>query len=284
MYRLLDAGLVALVLAGLAWSAGLITISSAVFGFTVAFIMLLGAGIPGVVVLALFFPISTHLSHQIRIWREQARAREAEASGIPGPPLAEEELREMRPRLLPDWMQMAANGAVGCAFALAYYFLDAQLWREMLPAGSCPFNVWANLATSFPVASPLIAGLVASLASAAADTASHEVGVTTRGGTYLLVSWRRVPAGTTGAVSVLGSGVMVLTVAVFVLAAWVMRVGWSWSFLLAVAAGAVLGNLFDSLLGELAERRYKAWGNNLTNLASTAVAGVLAYGLALWLG
>ncbi|OPX23284.1 MAG: hypothetical protein B1H03_02175 [Planctomycetales bacterium 4484_113] len=284
MYRLLDAGLVAFVLAGLAWSADLISIPAALFGFVVAFIILLGAGVPGIIILALFFPISTHLSHQIRLWREKAQIREAEATGAQPPLVVEEELPQKRPRLSPDWKQMAANGAVGCAFALAYYLFDVQFWHPGLTAASCPLALWRNLATSFPASSALIAGLVASLASAAADTASHEVGVTTRGGTYLLIRRQRVLAGTTGGVSVLGTSVMLLTVLLFVLAAWLMHMGTSWGFLVAIAAGAIIGNAFDSVLGELAEQRYKAWGNNLTNLASTAVAGLAACGLAAWLG
>jgi len=284
MYRVADAALVALILAGLAWSAGLITISSAVFGFTVAFIMLAGAGIPGIVILALFFPASTHLSHEVRRRREKQRAREAEATGVPVPELAAEEAAEARPRLLPDWKQMAANGAVGCAFAAAYFLFEGQAQVAATAAGRGALTVWANLQNSFAPCSPLIAGMVAALGSAAADTASHEVGVTTRGGTYLLVGRRRVRAGTTGGVSALGTSVMVLTVAAFMLASWVMRMGSGWPFLMAVGVGGIIGNLLDSVVGELAERRYKAWGNNLTNLASTAVAGAAAFGLALWLG
>lgn len=123
---------------------------------------------------------------------------------------------------------------------------------------------------------PYFAALIAyaALAEATADTVSSEIGQAFGGTPRLVTTWRRVPPGTDGAVTVKGSlaGLM---------AAAVVAAAGIWSLTGAVRAeglglalilvGAVVGWAADSLLGAVAERR--GWLNNdAVNFLSTAVA------------
>ncbi len=131
---------------------------------------------------------------------------------------------------------------------------------------------------------PYFAALIAcaALAEAAADTVSSELGQAFGGAPRLVTTWRRVPPGTDGAVTVKGSlaGLM---------AAGVVAVAGIWSLTGSVRAeglgvaliltGAVMGWAVDSLLGAVAERR--GWLNNdAVNFLSTVTAGAVTLELA----
>ncbi|HEY0264832.1 MAG TPA: DUF92 domain-containing protein [Granulicella sp.] len=122
-------------------------------------------------------------------------------------------------------------------------------------------------------ASPvLFAACVAALAEATADTVSSEMGQALGGRTLLLTSWKEVPAGTDGGISVwgttlgaAGAGIIVLVTAFT--GRMSVEVG-----LVSFAAG-VAGLLFDSLLGATLERW--GWlGNDWVNFASTMFAAI----------
>ncbi len=131
---------------------------------------------------------------------------------------------------------------------------------------------------------PSFAALVAfsALAEAAADTVSSEIGRSFGGTPRLVTSWRRVPAGTDGAVTALG------TLAGAVAAALVAGTGiWSLTGALRgqqmglwlILVGGCAGWLLDSLLGATLERR--GWLNNdAVNFLSTGFAGVVTLVLA----
>jgi len=112
------------------------------------------------------------------------------------------------------------------------------------------------------------------LAAAASDTFSSEVGQAFGGEPVLLLGGGRVPPGTDGAISVVGSA------AGGVGALWIA--GLAWALGLAGPAGAaaaglagLAGNLVDTLLGATLERRGRL-GNSSVNLAATAVGAALA--------
>lgn len=116
--------------------------------------------------------------------------------------------------------------------------------------------------------------LVAALAEAAADTLSSELGQVLGGEPRLLTSFARVPRGTDGAMTVAGTlcgwaaAAIVVAVAGFALSLGLHEV---WALWLA----AILGGLFDSLLGAVCERR--RWLNNdAVNMLSTLFAALLA--------
>jgi len=124
----------------------------------------------------------------------------------------------------------------------------------------------------------LMAACIATLAEAAADTVSSEMGQAlagTRLGTALLITTGQpVKAGTDGAVSVAGTAFGVAAAAGVVLLS-----PFAHAPALVVAAvfgAACVGLIFDSLLGATVETR--GWlGNDLVNFTSTVFAAAIAY-------
>lgn len=133
-----------------------------------------------------------------------------------------------------------------------------------------PSHVSGILGPSFYLAPPLV---LAALAEATADTVSSELGQAFGGAPWLVTTFRRAPAGTDGAVSLLG------TAAGVVAAALVTAAGAEALYLNSRQAGSALaggiaGLVFDSLLGATIERR--GWINNdLVNFSSTAFAALV---------
>ena len=123
--------------------------------------------------------------------------------------------------------------------------------------------------------------LLAALCEATADTVSSEIGQAFGGTPVMLTSFRRVSAGTDGAVTVFG------TIAGIVGAAVVAGVGmWAMRMSLAAAGiglvGGIAGLFFDSLLGATVES--KGWlGNDLVNFSSTVFAVLVSLGWAVLL-
>lgn len=120
---------------------------------------------------------------------------------------------------------------------------------------------------------------IAALAEAAADTVSSEIGQVFGGYPRMLTTLRRVEPGTDGGITL--AGTVAGTIAAAIVAAigvWALGGDWfAWAFL---AAGAVLGLFFDSLLGATAER--KGWLNNdAVNFLSTLSAPILAVAIML---
>ncbi len=124
-----------------------------------------------------------------------------------------------------DARQVLANGGVFAAAALGQVLLPSPVWPA-LGAGA--------------------------LAAAAADTWATEVGTLAQTDPISIVSGKRVPAGTSGAVTVVGSAAGIAGAlfigAVATLARWPVAFA-------AVALGGVAGALADSLLGGTLQAR-----------------------------
>lgn len=86
-----------------------------------------------------------------------------------------------------------------------------------------------------------------SLAASAADTWATEVGTLAAGEPRSILGWRRVPTGTSGAVSVSGSLAM-FAGALFV-AASTAALGWTAEVAVWIGIGGIVGAVLDSLLG-----------------------------------
>jgi len=125
-----------------------------------------------------------------------------------------------------DAMQVLANGGVFAAAALGALLQPSPLWAALG---------------------------VGALAAAAADTWATEIGTLARGEPRALLTWRRVPAGTSGAVSAAGTLALVAGAASVALLA--RALGMSADTALAAAAGGVAGAMVDTLLGALVQAR-----------------------------
>jgi uncharacterized protein (TIGR00297 family) len=120
-------------------------------------------------------------------------------------------------------------------------------------------------------------GCIAALAEAAADTVSSEIGQAIGGQAWLITTFRRVPAGKDGGVSVAGTVAGIVAAGLVVAASGLDHALWPEKVLVFFAACA--GLFFDSLLGATVEEW--GWlGNDLVNFASTLFAAALP---CLWL-
>jgi uncharacterized protein (TIGR00297 family) len=121
----------------------------------------------------------------------------------------------------------------------------------------------------------LLLAMAAALSEVAADTLSSEIGAVLGGTPRLVTTWERVPPGTDGAITWLGTLVAIFAAAMVGLVCAATRVFTVPSLALCTAA-AIFGTLVDSLLGATLERR-GLMENNSVNFLSTASAAILAF-------
>ncbi len=165
-------------------------------------------------------------------------------------------------------------GGLPAALAVVYLVVLGSLASRANPRSQDRMGRTAGqvLANGLPAALGLLWGspvfFLSALAAAAADTLATEVGGRARRAWHLLRGW--VPAGTNAAVSLQGSLALLLGALLYL--PWALWLGVP---PLAVVVGGVVGAVADTLLG-LGEDRFR-WGNNLTNLLSTALGGGVGF-------
>ncbi len=146
----------------------------------------------------------------------------------------------------------------------------AQVLANLGAAACCALPVlW------FPEFSDLLlAGAMAAMAEAAADTVSSEIGQASSRRVYLIVGLRSVPIGTNGGISMAGtmSGIVAACLVAWVSAASAV-VDWNWMPVIAIAGSS--GMVFDSFLGATWENAGRM-GNNAVNFVSTVFAADIA--------
>ena len=150
---------------------------------------------------------------------------------------------------------VAANGAVALTSAVAY--------------AAAP-NPTVELAAAF--------AFVGCMATAAADTASSEIGTVT-GYPRLITTFEHVPPGTDGGVSWQGEGVTVVAVTIVGTASVLFGVLQPPGAFVAAFAGLV-GAHVDSVLGATVEGRYL--GNNGVNLSACTTGALVAASFAFF--
>ena len=187
---------------------------------------------------------------------------------------------------LPGLAVMVAFFVVGSAATRVGYRVKAARGIAQEKGGARGWrNAWANGGVAAALA--LMAGLTegptrplfvlayaAAVATAAADTGSSEIGKAYGRRTFLITTFRPVPPGTEGAVSLEG------TAGGLAAAAIIAGVGAATGLYLAVwapaiAAAGLLGSLAESVIGSVAEKR--GWlDNDLLNALNTAIgAGIV---------
>ena len=162
-----------------------------------------------------------------------------------------------------------ARGARGVVHALANCSVPAYL--AFLSASTAP-----------PLSDALRVAFVASLATAACDTLGSEVGPLGRGDPFLVTRLRRVPAGTPGAVSLLGTAAGAASALLLAAAAVLLGMMPPGAVVIVVVA-ALLGALLESFLGATLEP-LGLIGSETINFVNTAAGGLAALGLLHWSG
>ena len=113
---------------------------------------------------------------------------------------------------------------------------------------------------------------VASLGAAFADTSESEVGQLFGRTPRMITTWRKVPPGTDGAISLPGTFAGVTAACLTAALALALNLLETPQTALLVTLAALLGTAADSFIGSLAPHA----GNELTNVLCTLVAAVLA--------
>lgn len=117
-------------------------------------------------------------------------------------------------------------------------------------------------------------GAAAALSEAAADTVSSEFGEARSLQARLITTWEQVPAGTDGGITLNGTIAGIFAAAtVGLVCVLTSLIPWNWLGLSILAA--VAGNLIDSFLGALLQRR-NLLNNDAVNFLSTVFAAMLA--------
>lgn len=153
----------------------------------------------------------------------------------------------------------------------------ARSWREAL-ANLLAGAFFSIMAVTTPYPTVFLVALVAAFAEAAGDTISSEIGQWLSDRAYLITTFKPVPAGENGGVSILG------TLAGLAASAAIAGLGGALGLCsaggAAIAFGAAAaGNLVDSVLGATIERKGLVT-NGIVNFAGTSFAGALALVLA----
>jgi uncharacterized protein (TIGR00297 family) len=150
----------------------------------------------------------------------------------------------------------------------------ARGWRHAWANGAVPAFLAVMAGMTPPGLRDLLAlAYAAAVATAAADTCSSEVGKACGRRTVLITSFRPVPPGTEGAISLEGTlGGFLGALAVGATGLLTSLFGGKGALLVAVAG--LLGCLAESVLGAVAEGR--GWmDDNLLNAANTAIGAVV---------
>ena len=154
-----------------------------------------------------------------------------------------------------------------------------------------PENVWGSAATGACLAlligagveprSLLLVGFSASFAAKLADTFGSEIGKRWGRRPVLITTLRSVPPGTEGAISLSGTLASAAGSVLMTLVMWQLQLLPSISVSLVVMLIGLLATLAESLLGALAQDRFRWLSNELVNALQTLLAAVMAM---LWLG
>jgi uncharacterized protein (TIGR00297 family) len=151
----------------------------------------------------------------------------------------------------------------------------ARGWRHAWANGGVPalLALLAGL-TAVPLRDLLVLAYSGAVATAAADTCSSEIGKAYGRRTFLITSFRPVPPGTEGAISLEGT-LGGLLGAVLVAAVGAALGVYSWPLAGLVTLAGLLGSLAESVIGTVAERR--GWlDNDLLNALNTAIGAAFA--------
>jgi uncharacterized protein (TIGR00297 family) len=170
----------------------------------------------------------------------------------------------------------ARKAALGVAEKLG----GRRSWREAV-ANLLAGAFFATMVILTHHEAAFLAALIACFAEAAGDTISSELGQVMSSQAFLITTFKPVKAGENGGISAFGTLAGTVASTLIVALAFALHLCTKGPALIALAA-AILGNLFDSLLGATIEHRGLVT-NGLVNFAGTTFAGALALAaMLLW--
>lgn len=148
-----------------------------------------------------------------------------------------------------------------------------RTYKNVLGVGLPPCIIAIlNLATHDSYYTYMTIGYIASIAVAAADTAASEIGVKDPK-VYLITTFKRVPVGTDGGISLFGTAISLFAAFIVSLIGWgVIYLSFDWHIIIPTIAG-LIGCILDSYVGATLE----TWGyvSKYGNNCITGVAGAL---------
>ncbi len=162
-----------------------------------------------------------------------------------------------------------------------------------------PANLWGSAATGLslavvmaltpPGARPLLMlGFVASFAAKLGDTCASEIGKRWGGKTILITTLQPVPAGTEGAISIMGTVASLVAILMYTglaLALLQPTIGpGPLAQLLLISGVATLATMVESWIGATWQGPIPWLTNELVNATMTTVAALLAMGVAVGIG
>ena len=200
----------------------------------------------------------------------------------------------------PGWLTVVLYLALGSAVTrLGLKRKQALQLAEARGGRRGPRNLWGSAATGLSLAvlmtmapvgarSLLTLGFVASFAAKLGDTWGSEIGKRWGGRTLLITTLQPVPAGTEGAVSIIGtvaSMVAIVLYAALALALLKPSIGpGPLAQLVLLGAAATGATMVESWMGATWQGRVAWLTNELVNAALTVVAALLAMGAAVGMG
>lgn len=182
---------------------------------------------------------------------------------------------------------MARKEAAGIAEARSGARGPENVWGSALVGAICALVAWGMAAGGSSMAPGwvplLLLGYVSSFSTKLSDTMASEVGKAYGQRTFLITTFKPVPAGTEGAVSLEG------TLAGGVGAAIIALAGWGVGLMPLSGVGICLGAAFlatnaESLIGATLQTRWDWLTNEQVNILNTAIGAALAMvgGWLLW--
>lgn len=142
-------------------------------------------------------------------------------------------------------------------------------------------GAWLAIRSGSPEAGTLLMiGYTGAFATALSDTSSSEIGQAYGKTTILLTSFRRVPPGTEGAVSLEGTLAGIAGSLVLALVALACGIAGGFAGIVSIVLAAFIGNTLESIIGSTIEK-LPFITNEVTNFINTVIGALAAMGIFL---
>jgi len=159
----------------------------------------------------------------------------------------------------------------GAALLLAFFISSSLLSQKKTTRNARQVIANGGIAALAALAGSWV-WFAGALAAATADTWATEIGSHSRPPPRLITTWTRVPAGTDGGMTLLGTAGGIAGAGFMAGVSYVLGQRGA----PAIAAAGVVGMLLDSLLGATAQRKVPCMDNDGVNLAATLTGAAVA--------